>query len=393
MLYLPATDSLRPVIGRRGIPKAPAARGADPIEQAEFILRKRIPFLFAALLVAGLVAVVGAAALSISGSEAPPEEQSFDITISGRVGSAILAASVSTPQQEPVPTTEVEASVPQLAEAAEAPSTTAGPSTTTAPTTAAPDTTPPALVVASPDDGATVSSSVVEFTGTSEAGASVASGPFAATMDDDGTWTIRLVVSSGYNSTVFTASDAAGNEASVRLVVYYEPPATTTTTHAHQGSTTPTTHAHPPSTTTTTKPSTTTTTKPPSNCPVTGACSPKWPADSAGGRSREAWRSVVAQYWQADRVECVLDLIQWESNGDPQAFSGYYLGLLQHSPWAWNKRAAAAGFKDGNGLTAHPYNGAANIAAGAWLADNSSPWWRPWPPAKSIASCQALGAK
>jgi hypothetical protein len=32
------------------------------------------------------------------------------------------------------------------------------------------------------------------------------------------------------------------------------------------------------------------------NCPVTGACSPQWPADSAGGRPREAWRSVVAKY-------------------------------------------------------------------------------------------------
>jgi len=130
------------------------------------------------------------------------------------------------------------------------------------------------------------------------------------------------------------------------------------------------------------------------NCPVTGACSPQWPADSAGGRSREAWRSVVVEYWQADRVECVLDLIQAESSGNPQARnpSGGYLGLLQHSPWGWNTRAAAAGFEDGNGVTAHPYNGAANIAAGAWLANNSSPWWKPWPPTGRIATCQALGA-
>jgi hypothetical protein len=131
------------------------------------------------------------------------------------------------------------------------------------------------------------------------------------------------------------------------------------------------------------------------NCPVSGACSPMWAADSAGARSREAWRSVVATYWQADRVNCVLDLIQVESTGNPQArnSSGGYLGLLQHSPSGWNKRAAAAGFRDDNGLTAHPYNGAANIAAGAWLADNTSPWWRPWPPTGHIASCQALGAK
>ncbi len=353
-------------------------------------MQKRIPFLFAALLIAALVAVVGIAAFSISGPEEPPQEQSFDGVILGRVASAVLAASVSTPADETVQTTEVEALVPEVAEAPEAPSTTAAaPSTTTAPVMPA-DTTPPALVVASPHDGATVTNSVVEFTGTSEARASVASGPFAATMDSDGTWAIKLVVSSGYNSTVFTATDTTGNEASVRVVVYYEPPATTTT---RAPSTTTTTHPH--STTTTAEPpSTTTTTKPPSNCPVSGSCSPRWPADSAGGRSREAWRSVVAKYWQADRVECVLDLIQRESSGNPQARSktGAYLGLLQHSYWAWNQRAAAAGFKD-NGLTAHPYNGEANIAAGAWLANNSSPWWKPWPPAGKIATCQALGAK
>ena len=92
----------------------------------------------------------------------------------------------------------------------------------------------------------------------------------------------------------------------------------------------------------------------------------------------------------------MLDLIQAESSGNPQARNprGGVLGLLQHkhSPSGWNTRAAAAGFKDGNGVTAHPYNGAANIAAGAWLADNTSPWWKPWPPTGRIASCQALGA-
>lgn len=90
----------------------------------------------------------------------------------------------------------------------------------------------------------------------------------------------------------------------------------------------------------------------------------------------------------------MLDLIQVESGGDPAARSsaGSYLGLMQHSHWAWNNRAKAIGLVDGNGLTAHPYNGAANIAVGAWLANNSSPWWRPWPPTSHIASCQALGA-
>jgi len=355
-------------------------------------LRNRIPFLFAALLVAALVAVVGIAAFSISGSEAPPQEQSFDGAVSGRVASAILAVSVSTPGEEPVTTADVEAFAPQTAPAEPGTSTTEASTATPAPaTTAAADTTPPAIVVTSPDDGETVTDSVVEFAGTSEPGAGVVSGPYAATMEDDGDWTIKLVVSIGYNSTVFTATDAAGNEASQRIVIYYEPPAPTTT---RAPSTTTTTHTHP--TTTTKPPSTTTTTKPtppPSNCPVSGSCSPNWPADSAGQRGGEAWRSVVQQYWPAERVQCVVDLIQRESGGNPQANnSGRYLGLLQHSQGAWNGRATAIGLVDGNGLTAHPYNGAANIRAAAWLANNSSPWWQPWPPTKTIASCQALGA-
>ena len=354
-------------------------------------MRNRIPFLFAALLVAALVAVVGVAAFSINGSEAPPQEQSFDGAISGRVASAILAVSVSTPGEEPVTTADVEAFAPQAAPAEPETSTTEASTATPAPaTTAAADTTPPAIVVTSPDDGETVTDSVVGFAGTSEPGASVVSGPFAATVDSDGDWTIKLVVSIGYNSTVFTATDAAGNEASQRIVIYYEPPATTTT----RAPSTTTTHTHP--TTTTKPPSTTTTTNPPSgNCPVSGSCSPNWPADAKASHGRDYWRPQVEQYWGAERAECVLDLIQVESGGDPQARSpgGNYLGLLQHSYWLWNGRAQAIGLVDGNGLTAHPYNGVANIRAGAWLANNSgNEWWKPWPPTRNIASCQALGA-
>jgi len=350
-------------------------------------LRNRIPFLFAALLVAALVAVVGVAAFSITGTEEPPQEQSFDGAISGRVASAILAASVSTIEEGTVSAADADVFAPQASEstAPEPTTTTGAPTSTAAPaTTEAADTTPPPLAITSPDDGDTVTNSVVEFAGTSEAGASVMSGPFEATMEDDGDWTIKLVVSFGYNSTVFTATDAAGNQSDQRIVVYYEPP-TTTTTKAP----TPTT-TKPPSTTTT-KPS-----PPPSNCPVSGACSPSWPADSHGARGGEAWRSVVTQYWADERVQCVVDLIQRESTGNPQANNpnGPYLGLLQHSHWAWNARATGAGFRDGNGLTAHPYNGAANIAAGAYLAAlEGDDWWKHWPPTGSIPSCQALGAK
>jgi hypothetical protein len=215
-------------------------------------------------------------------------------------------------------------------------------------------------------------------------------------MKADGDWAIRLVVSTGYNNTVFTATDAAGNTTAVRTVVYYEPPTTTTTKPATSTTTKPpsTTTTKPP-TTTTTQPPTTTTTKPPGGtCPVSGSCSPNWPADSAGRRGGEYWRSTVIKHWDPERVQCVVDLIQVESSGDPQArASAGYLGLLQHSLGAWNARARGALFVDGDGITAHPYNGEANIAAGAWLADHSNPWWWPWPPTGDIASCQALGAK
>ena len=355
-------------------------------------MRDRIPFLFAALLVAALIAVVGVAAFSINSSEDPPQEEAYDGVISGRVASAVLAVSVSTAGSEALqslPIEPIETAALEPTETVEAATTTQAPVSTSAPaTTSAADTTAPNIVVTSPQEGAAVTSSVVEFTGTTEREATVVSGPFAATMTENGDWSIKLVVQSGYSSTVFTATDVAGNQNSVRIVVYYEPPTTTTTTHVHPPSATTTTHLHPPSTTTTTPPK-----PPPTNCPVSGSCSPQWPADSAGARGGEAWRSVVAQYWPAERVDCVVDLIQRESSGNPQANnSGRYLGLLQHSVWGWNGRAQAIGLVDGTGLTAHPYNGAANITAGAWLANNSSPWWGPWPPTKTIPSCQALGA-
>lgn len=350
-------------------------------------LRDRIPFLFAALLVAALIAVVGVAAFSITTSDEPEEDVAAGPVVSGRVASAILAASVSTVRQA-AESGSIEALAPQSASepSAVTTSTTApAPDTSSEPPapgpTATTDTTPPPLEITTPDDGATVTSSVVEFAGTSEPGAVVISGPFDADMEDDGDWSISLVVGSGYNGTVFTARDAAGNETSVRITVLYEKAPSPTTTGAPS-----------PSPTTTSAPTPTTSPPPSSNCPVSGSCSSQWPADPKQAHGRDYWRSTVTQYWPADRVECVLDLIQRESGGDPQANnSGLYLGLMQHSYWAWNGRAEAIGLVDGNGLTAHPFNGAANIAAGAWLANRSSPWWQPWPPTTRIPSCEAIG--
>jgi len=112
--------------------------------------------------------------------------------------------------------------------------------------------------------------------------------------------------------------------------------------------------------------------------------SPNWPADSGGQRNVEQWRSTVAAYWPANRVDCVLGIILRESRGNPRAFnaSSSAEGLMQHLSKYWVSRARGAGFVDSQGRVASPYNGEANIAAGASLSNyyNSAvgQWWNPW---------------
>lgn len=341
-------------------------------------MRSRIPLAYAGLLVIALVAVLGFAAF---GTGAPwntpttqteaPVAMSTSEPISARVASAVLALAV-TPQPEATqaPTTAAESgstttAVPATAATTdaqnEAPATTTSAASST--TTAAPrDTTPPRLEVDSPRDGATVDDRLVTFRGTTERGADVFSGPFAAEVSADGSWQIALVLSVGENGAVITARDAAGNETEVRLVVTYEP--TTTTTKA-------------PATTTTSGGGATTTTAPASQY------SPLWPPDSPGRRNVEEWRDEVAAYWPAGRVDCALGLIVRESHGDPTAYnsSTAVAGLFQHRVPYWAGRAAGAGFVDSNGLVASPFHGEANIAAAAYLAnyyDGRSFWAVPW---------------
>ncbi len=97
----------------------------------------------------------------------------------------------------------------------------------------------------------------------------------------------------------------------------------------------------------------------------------------------------MAQYWAADRVDCVLGIIYRESRGDPQAknVKSNALGLMQHLGKYWNLRAAGAGFKDANGLYASPFSAKANIAAGAYLASLYSTWWTPWTYTPAYGTC------
>ena len=382
-------------------------------------MRSRIPLVFAGLLIIALIATVGLAAFTpgetgTSTDTTAVEALDMDLPISGRIASAILALAVA-PERDAdlaTSTTIAVAESPSGADAApdttatsidaetaqeddesvtdETESTVAAATTSTeqATTTNAPkaDTTPPAIQVLSPKNGATVTSRVVEFTGVTEHDAEVFSGPFEA-ENDNGEWAINLILAPGDNGASFTARDAAGNETTVRIVVTYDAPESTTTTKA------PTTTTKPPSTstpTTTKAPSTTTTTKPTA---TSSGYSSQWPADAGGIRDVENWRSTVAKYWRADQVDCVLGIILRESRGDPTAYNSTYgaSGLMQHLAKYWPSRAAGAGFIDSSGLVASPFNGAANIAAGKWLADyyesRGSSWWIPWSRLTSYGSC------
>jgi hypothetical protein len=127
--------------------------------------------------------------------------------------------------------------------------------------------------------------------------------------------------------------------------------------------------------------------------PSESGYSPRWPADDGGRQDVENWRSTVAEYWPADRVDCALGIILRESRGDPRAHnkSSNAMGLMQHLLKYWPVRAEGAGFIDDNGLLADPFNGEANIAAGAWLADYVEspkvPWYSPWRSLPDYGNC------
>lgn len=354
-------------------------------------MRPRIPLAYAGLLIIALVAVVGFAAFSPN----PDPVDAQDTTAvddgpterpeaSARVASAVLALRVSDAESRTATTQVDHAASTTTSTTVDLTTTSAGnveggdtlaapesaaaesDSTTSSSTAPSRDTTPPSLRVTSHDDGDTVTTRIVSFIGTTDPGASVASGPYEADVSDGGTWELSLVMAPGPNGALFTATDSAGNAATVRIVLNYDAPSETTTTTTAN--------------TTTTSGSSGTTTTTSGGSPW----SPNWSADSGGKQNVENWRATVASYWPANRVDCVLGIIQRESGGDARAYnSGSNAeGLMQHLHKYWESRAIGAGFVDGNGLVATPYNGAANIAAGAFLAgwaENYQPaWWWPW---------------
>jgi hypothetical protein len=82
----------------------------------------------------------------------------------------------------------------------------------------------------------------------------------------------------------------------------------------------------------------------------------------------DRWRALVGEHFPAARVEDAMSIMDCESGGDPLARNprSGASGLFQFLPRTWDFVAAQAGVAD---LGAE--DGAANIAAAAWLTEHS----------------------
>jgi len=124
-------------------------------------------------------------------------------------------------QEEDEPTEEVVAPVDS-----EVPSQ----QTESEPTATTLDVDPPMLDVTAPVAGSHHQTATIRFEGTSEPGASVFAGRYAADVAENGDWAIVLVLSPGPNRAVFTATDEAGNVSTAEITVHLDEQPTTTTT-------------------------------------------------------------------------------------------------------------------------------------------------------------------
>lgn len=96
-------------------------------------------------------------------------------------------------------------------------------------TTTTIDAIAPRIEIFTPFDGEVFEEKTITFTGITEPGASVAAGPYQATVGSDGSWSITLILNEGPNRAVFTATDIAGNQATAVVTPIYQPPAPATT--------------------------------------------------------------------------------------------------------------------------------------------------------------------
>jgi len=171
------------------------------------------------------VAIAGAAAVAFIGLGAAFREPTPQVPVADTrpvtttVAPTETVAPVRTPREDPpnvvaLPTTTSTSAVP---------TTTVEPTTTTTTTTTLPpDTEPPIIVITFPESRQRFTEKNVTFEGTTEPGATVMAGDYAADVDREGHWQIRLVLSPGRNRATFTATDAAGNTAQASVVVFYD---------------------------------------------------------------------------------------------------------------------------------------------------------------------------
>ena len=152
------------------------------------------------------------------------------VSVSGLLDTEVVAGDSST--ETTVPVTVTTATAPPTTELAPVvpvePSTTQ--TTVEQATTTTSDTVAPIIEILSPTDGQVFEEKTITFSGITEPGARVLAGPYEATVDADGSWSIKLVLSEGENRAVFTAVDTAGNEAIAVVTPVYQPPAPVTTT-------------------------------------------------------------------------------------------------------------------------------------------------------------------
>lgn len=140
-----------------------------------------------------------------------------------------VVASDST-SQTTVASTVAPTTTPPDTRPSPAPVTPPSPSTTLADaTTTTLDTVAPAIEILSPIEGEVFEEKTITFSGITEPGADVSAGPYRADVAADGSWSITLILSEGPNRAVFTATDAAGNQATAVVTPIYQPPAPPTT--------------------------------------------------------------------------------------------------------------------------------------------------------------------
>jgi bacillopeptidase F len=149
------------------------------------------------------------------------------VSFSGLFDPEVVAGDSSTQTTVPATMTTV-TSPPPTEPAVISPPPTTQTTVEPAPTTTV-DAVAPIIEILSPENGQVFEEKTITFTGLTESGARVFAGPYEAAVESDGSWSIKLILSEGENRAVFTAVDAAGNEATAVVTPVYQPPAPPTT--------------------------------------------------------------------------------------------------------------------------------------------------------------------